>query len=366
MTLPTARSPVLLATLVLAVVLGACASADADPDPVTAEPKVPGLALVPRGGADVYETRGGAIQVRAAGGLVFPVMEVSDDWFQVMVTCGRDAWVEASSVQVVAQEAPGTPGPGFDLSQAVIVIDPGHGGRDLGAVGPGGTTEAEVNVEIAALLRRRLESSSLIEWDTGRIRPGDVYSPVSAVWLTRAPEGPLDGDVELGLGYRAQVANRVGADALVSIHNNSAPTATSPTPGTDVFYSVSSPGSDRLASLIHQEMVKELGPLSTEWGSAEISGPKTRVFPDNGEDFYGLLRNADPPSVIVEGMYISQSREEAILNTSVGRQAYADAVYRGLIRFLTTDQWGSEVLDPEPFDADVGRVTNEACVVPEQ
>ena len=231
-------------------------------------------------------------------------------------------------------------------------------------MGPGRTTEAEVNLEISAILRLRLESSSSIEWETGRIRPGNDYPPVGAVWLTRTPEGPLDGDVELGLGYRAQVANRVGADALISIHNNSAPTTTRSTPGTDVFYAVSSPGSDRLASLIHQEMVRELAPLASEWGSAEVSGPKTPISPETGDDFYGLLRNADPPSVIVEGMYISQSREEAVLNTSVGKQAYADAVYRGLVRFLTTDEWGSQVLDPEPFSADVGRVTNLACVVP--
>jgi len=39
----------------------------------------------------------------------------------------------------------------------VIVIDPGHGGRDPGAVGPGGTKEADVNLAIAHLVKSRLE-----------------------------------------------------------------------------------------------------------------------------------------------------------------------------------------------------------------
>lgn len=299
-------------------------------------------------------------------GLVFPVMTESGGWLQVLTTCGREAWVTASTVEVVPRSTLSSPTPGLDLSDAVIVLDPGHGGRDLGAVGPGGTTEAEVNLEIATLLRARLTTPASIDWDSGRIGPGSDYPSVGAVWMTREPEGPEDGDVELGLGYRAQIANAVGADALVSIHNNSGPETTSTSPGSDVFYAVSSPGSDRLASLIHEELVRSLSPLATEWGSAGVSGPKARVSPDSGTDFYGLLRNSDSPSVIVEGTYISNPTEERILNTRIGQQAYADGVYRGLIRFLTTDEWGSPVNEPELFSSDVGVVTNEACVVPEQ
>lgn len=299
-------------------------------------------------------------------GLVFPVVDEASGWFQILTTCGREAWVGIDTVEVIPRHQPGTPGDGFDLSQAVIVVDPGHGGRDLGAIGPGRTTEAEVNLEIAALLRDRLERSAAIDWQTGRIGPGDDYPAVGAVWMTRDPGGPDEGDVELGLAYRGHIATRLGADALVSIHNNSGPQTTSPQPGTDVFYAVSSPGSDRLASLIHEEMVRGLSPLSDRWASAHVSGPKSRISPETGTDFYGLLRNSDPPSVIVEGTYISEPREEMILNTRIGRQAYADGVYRGLIRFLTTDEWGSEVHPPEPFTADVGTVTNLACEEPAQ
>lgn len=327
---------------------------------------IPGLAIAPEGGVDLYDRAAGSVLLTAVEGLAFPIIEVSGIWYRVIDTCGDEAWVRRDEVGLVYPSEPEQTGPGFDISQAVVVVDAGHGGRDLGAKGASGTWESHVNLEIAAVLRDRLATPNTVDWTTGTITPGDTYPAVREVWLTRDPAGPLAGDIEMGLAYRAELANGVGAHALVAIHNNTSPARTSSTPGTDVFYAVGTPGSDRLASLIHEEMIRGLSRLGAEFGRAKITGVKTRVYADTGEDFYGVLRRADAPGVIIEGLYISEPAEEGILLSQAGQEAYADAVYRGLVRFLTTDDTGSEIQEPVPFDGDVGTVTNTACEVPAQ
>jgi hypothetical protein len=118
--------------------------------------------------------------------------------------------------------------------------------------------------------------------------------------------------------------------------------------------------------LIHEELVRGLAQFGTSWGAALETGAKARVDDETGEDFYGLLRRAEAPSVIVEGMYISNPVEEELLQSEILQRAYADAVYRGLIRFLTTDESGSEIRNPEPFSGSVGTPSTTSCVVPAQ
>ena len=72
------------------------------------------------------------------------------------------------------------------------------------------------------------------------------------------------------------------------------------------------------------------------------------------------------PAVIVEGVYISEPEEEALLATEAFRQAYADGVYRGVIRFLTTPDAGAAANNPEYFHDDAGTVSGNVCELPEQ
>ena len=88
--------------------------------------------------------------------------------------------------------------------------------------------------------------------------------------------------------------------------------------------------------------------------------------PETGDDYYGLLRRATMPSVIVEGVYISEPEEEALLATPEFRQAYAEAVYRGVVRFLTTDEPGSGINRPEVFYDNAGTVSGNGCTLTEQ
>ncbi|MCJ7594837.1 MAG: N-acetylmuramoyl-L-alanine amidase, partial [Desulfobacterales bacterium] len=88
----------------------------------------------------------------------------------------------------------------FDLGVKTIAIDPGHGGRDPGALGRSGLMEKEVTLDIAGRLRDRLERHLTYR-----------------ILMTR------DVDVTLSLKDRAEFANEKGADLFISIHVNSIP-----------------------------------------------------------------------------------------------------------------------------------------------
>lgn len=330
--------------------------------PVTSQ----GIAVVPPGGAPLAETAAGAPFMQIAEGVVLGFTSRQGEWLEVVTTCNEPAWVRETDVEVTPQAQRGVPGPGFDLSRAVVVLDPGHGDRDWGGVGPSGLAEKHVNLDIAERVSELMAAGRTVDWTTGAITPGGDLPPFQDVWLTRDRSGPNEGDYELGLAFRAVLANAAGADVLVSIHNNTVPRIDVDIPGTEVFYAVSVADSDRLASLIYEELLRGFSSFQADWQGGELLGARARVDPDTSDDYYGLLRRAEMPAAIVEGVYIDQPDEEALLETEVFRQAYAEGVYRGIVRFLTTNETGGVIREPEPFPDDAGTVNLSKCVVPAQ
>lgn len=338
------------------------------PDTTTSEdaPTEPGLAIVPIGGATLYQSPGGAALQTIHQGIVLPISTVDGSWAEVMDSCSNLAWVNLTEMEVVGRFESQAPGDGLDLARASVVVDAGHGGRDWGAPGPNGTRESNFNLDISERLRTRLLSSNDIDWSTGDVSPGPTYPSLGGAFMTRDTAGPDGGDFEAGLAYRAAMANSVGASALLAIHNNTGTDRTYNDPPRAVFYAVSVPGSDRLASLIDEELFRGFDPFASEWQGSGIQGTAARRDPSTGGDFYGLLRRSESPAVIIEGAYVSDPTQEQLLGTPEFRQAYADAVYRGLIRFLTTADTGTEINEPEDFAGNVGSPSTNNCVVPEQ
>ncbi|HUF95010.1 MAG TPA: N-acetylmuramoyl-L-alanine amidase [Acidimicrobiia bacterium] len=331
-----------------------------------ATPGPPGLAVVPEGGSVLYEEPAGTVLQTVHEGIVLPVTRVDGSWLEVMDSCSHQVWVNQGEVTIVPKATPQIPGPGLDLARAVVIVDAGHGGRDWGAPGPDGTRESHFNLDIADRLRDLLLTSHDVDWDSGRIVSGDTYPSVSGAHMTRDTVGPNDGDFEAGLAYRATMANSAGADALIAIHNNTGTDRTYQDPPRAVFYALSVDGSDRLASLIDEELVRSFDPYATEWQGSSVQGTASRRDVDTGSDFYGLLRRSEAPAVIIEGVYVTDPAQNQLLQTTVFRQAYAEGVYRGLIRFLTTDEAGSPINEPDDFQGNVGSPTTTNCVVPEQ
>jgi N-acetylmuramoyl-L-alanine amidase len=294
-----------------------------------------------------------------AGGLIFPVTLVTNEDYEVLDNCNRPGWipsnqVEAGSVPTERQS---------QMDRSVFVIDPGHGAPDLGAVGPSGLTEAEANLDVSARVVELLGAGRDIDWTTGAVTPGSAVPAAAVAIMTRYPNGPDGGDYELGLTFRAALGNAVDATALVSIHHNTEPTRDLDHPGTSAFVSASNAESPRLGGLIVEEVRRSFSGFEAEWVGGQGNGTVARVGAD-GEDYYTILARSEVPAVIVEGAYISNPSEEALIMTDSFRQAYAEGVYRALVRFVTTDDYPIPAPEPELYDVEAPPRSMDDCIVP--
>jgi N-acetylmuramoyl-L-alanine amidase len=314
--------------------------------------------VVSRVGTTLSSTSGGAGQ-EIASGIILPVMSGTEGEYEVLDTCNRPGWVPSDQVDaglVPTQRE-------RQMDDSVFVIDPGHGFPDLGAVGPSGLTEAEVNIDVAARLVELLQSSHDVDWATGGVTSGDAVPPVAAAVLTRSPDGPNGGDYELGLTFRATLGNAVDATALISIHHNTQPTRDLDHPGTSAFVSVTNPESPRLGGLIVEELRTAFSRFEADWVGGRGNGLASRVGND-GNDYYSVLERSEVPAVIVEGAYISNPSEEVLIMTDEFRQEYALGVYRAIVRFVTTDDNPIPAPEPELFDVEGPPRSMDDCVVP--
>jgi len=294
-----------------------------------------------------------------AAGVVFAVLGEDDRGFEVLDACNREGWLAAD--QADPGLVPSNRERRFDHS--VFVIDPGHGLPDLGAVGPEGLTETEVNIDVSARVVQLLESSQDIDWVTGAVTPGDAVPPAATAIMTRSPDGPNGGDYEVGLTFRAALGNAVDATALVSIHHNTAPNASLDHPGAEAYVSAANAESPRLGGLIVDELRTAFERFEADWTGAPGTGVFSRVDAD-GADYYTLLDVSEGPAVIVEGAYISNPSEEALAMTDQFRQSYAEGVYRALVRFVTTDDDPIPAPEPELWEVEGPPRSMDDCVVP--
>jgi N-acetylmuramoyl-L-alanine amidase len=297
--------------------------------------------------------------VAVAGGLIFPVTSITNGDFEVLDNCNRPGWipseqVEEGSIPTERQR---------QMDRSVFVIDPGHGAPDLGAVGPSGLTEAEANLDVSARVVELLGSGRDIDWTTGAVKPGSAVPAAAVAIMTRYPGGPNGGDYELGLTFRAAMGNAVDATALVSIHHNTQPTMDVDHPGTSAIVSATNAESQRLGSLMLEEVRRSLSGFEADWVGGQGNGMVARVGAD-GDDYYTILARSEGPAAIVEGAYISNPSEEALIMTDSFRQAYAEGVYRALVRFVTTDDYPIPAPEAELFDVAAPPRSMDDCVVP--
>jgi N-acetylmuramoyl-L-alanine amidase len=327
-----------------------------------------GVVTVAAGGADLYRDQLADPFVTAREGLVFPAVgEMSGDWIQLFTSCDERAWVHSSQVMARPPAGGGDLGSGFDFANATIVLDPGHGGPyNTGAASPSGLVEKSVNLDIAQRARDLLSEPHTIDWATGEIYTGDEIPAAGWVLMTRVGDGD-DADYEAGLTYRTTLANAANADAMVAIHNNAGWEVRMDMPGSDVYYQSQLGESRRFARIMVDELQRSFDVFQADWVGALESGAKSRLSPqEDNPQYYGILRRAQMPAVIVEGAFISNPSEAALLATAEFRQAYAEAVYRALIRFMTTDDTGaSSDSDPVIWYGDAGSGdARPQCVIP--
>jgi N-acetylmuramoyl-L-alanine amidase len=173
----------------------------------------------------------------------------------------------------------------------VVVVDPGHGGPDPGAVGIGGLREKDIVLDIST------QVASLLE------RQG-----VQAV-LTRS------NDVDLDLEPRVQMAEQARATVFVSIHANSIDMSRPDVSGLETYYYNS--GAD-LARAIHNSVLEGTG--------INDRGVRTARF--------YVLRRTSMPSVLVEVGFVTGRDDAARLSNPSYRSQMAAAIARGILQYI--------------------------------
>jgi N-acetylmuramoyl-L-alanine amidase len=194
----------------------------------------------------------------------------------------------------------------FPMTNKVVFIDAGHGGRDPGAVGKQGENEDRINLEISLRLKRLVEEGGGIAILT---RDGDygLYSP------------DVSNKKRDDLQKRKTIADESGSIVNIIIHLNSFPQTQYY--GAQTFYHRGCEESRELAVILQEEMRRVLDESNYRQPKAD-------------DDIY-LLKDNQAPTVLVECGFLSNPREELLLNDEQYQEKVAWALYAGILKYLT-------------------------------
>ncbi len=187
------------------------------------------------------------------------------------------------------------------LLHRTIVIDPGHGGLDNGAIVKK-VKEDELNLNISFALKNELESRG------------------ATVYLTRDDDHDLTNrdhhySKQDDMYLRVRKIDSYQPDLFISIHVNTSPVSS--TWGSQVFYYQKSENSKKLADQIHQSMLK-------------VTGSKKNVETAN---FY-VLKNTKASGVLIECGFISNPNERGQLTSKKYQEKLASSISDGIEQYL--------------------------------
>jgi N-acetylmuramoyl-L-alanine amidase len=178
-----------------------------------------------------------------------------------------------------------------------VVIDPGHGGKDMGATGASGLYEKDFALSLSKKVKDLLEKETKIE-----------------VYMTR-DEDTFISTVDR---YRPEYANELDADLFISIHGNTYEDAN--VSGTEAFYYHEE--SKSFAETVYQKVVNSTG------------------FKDRGvknNDFF-VVKYTEMPSVLLEIGYLTNPEEEQQMLDNEFQDSTAQAIYDGVKEYLTLER----------------------------
>lgn len=183
--------------------------------------------------------------------------------------------------------------PRVPSGRVVVMVDPGHGGPDPGAIGVGGLQEKVIVMSISQQVASLLEQQG-----------------VQAI-LTRT------GDYDFDLEPRVAMAERMNANLFVSIHANAIDLSRPDVNGLETYY-YSGPSSGRLAQTIHNSI---------------LQGVDVRDRGIRTARFY-VLRRTSMPSVLIEVGFVTGREDAAKLSTPAYQSQMAQAIARGILQYL--------------------------------
>ena len=269
-----------------------------------------------------------ATAVVTPAGIVAPVISRAGGGWTVRTPCNATATLAGTRAR--------------SAGRPVIVLDPGHGGAEPGAVSPAGLVEAGVNLAVARHAHAALEAAGV------------------STLLTRT------GDYEVALATRSEIARAVDPRAFVSIHHNAEPDGPRDGPGAETYYQIGSSDSKRLAGLVYEEIVKAMSQYKVAWVADRDAGAKYR--PGNNGDYYAMLRQPGKVvSVLAELAFISNPAEAELIGRPDVQKVEGEAVARGILRYLNTRDAGSGFVEPYPRvdPPGSGGGTSRACRDPQ-
>jgi N-acetylmuramoyl-L-alanine amidase len=179
----------------------------------------------------------------------------------------------------------------------VVVIDPGHGGTDPGAIGIGGLRETNIVLPISLEVVRLLQQQGL------------------QVYLTRSDESR-----EVDLPPRVALAERVNADVFVSIHANSINLSRQDINGTETYYAPGSVAGAQLGKTILNSILRSVNISSRGMHPAR---------------FY-VIRKTSMPSTLIETGFVTGAEDAPKLGDPNFQKQMAAAIAQGIIEYLNT------------------------------
>ena len=184
-----------------------------------------------------------------------------------------------------------TPRRDLRKGKIVVIIDPGHGGKDSGAIGIGGVLEKDVILPISKRITEVLERNGI------------------QVIMTR------DSDYFVTLPGRVTMSEQANADVFVSIHANSAGANRPEVSGLETYHYDSGL---RLAQIVHSKILQSLNVRDRKVRKAR---------------FY-VLRKTSMPAILVETGFLTGRDDVAKLRTSAYQNQMADAIAQGILQYL--------------------------------
>lgn len=196
---------------------------------------------------------------------------------------------------------------GTEERQNCIVIDPGHGGEDGGAVSVSGFSESEFNLEIALRLQDLIQ---LLGYDTKMIRTKDVSVYTKGESLAQKKVSDLK--------ERVRITNENDGGILLSVHQNHFPDPQ--LCGAQVFYAQTK-GSEELAKQIQDLIACSVNP-----------GNRRKI--KKSEGVY-LMEHIQVPGVLIECGFLSNPQEERSLRDPEYQKKLSTVIAVAVSRFLS-------------------------------
>jgi N-acetylmuramoyl-L-alanine amidase len=217
-------------------------------------------------------------------------IKTSGQWYQAKTSTGQTGYVanwvvtkrDVNTAPIVKPT---------NLSKATIVLDPGHGGSDSGAVSTSGKFEKTYTLKVVEMVAAKLREAG------------------ANVVLTRSTDTTVD------LAKRPKIANSINADAFVSFHFDSTQTNNDASGITTYYYNT------KKDSALAKTMSQNLSRLP---------------LPNKGTMYgnFQVLRDNDRPAILMELGYINTAKDFKAISSEQYQEAVAEAVYKGLNQYF--------------------------------